>query len=270
MKAANFEALNKPFEASNLIHLKIIYIGDVTYLKNVSELKKWQGRDFIQTERKFEHTNVSNCFSGTIFITSNYPPEKALGLINDEALSSRILAVPLELVVVQDNPYFDGPFNLKKFLQTYREDIIYWALTVPERLREQPRVDHLKYSGSESCYGTFKTNLIYGNSPIPVNINKVGPVRQFLEERVKLSEQVKPLQKTVGYLFSKTINTVAKNYFNKRLPTYGIKDFKTESFTLSILDPMYVTEFFDREDGYAMRDDKRKPYYSHCLNNLLQ
>lgn len=40
MKAANFDALSKPFEASNLIHLKVIYIGDVTYLKNINELKK--------------------------------------------------------------------------------------------------------------------------------------------------------------------------------------------------------------------------------------
>lgn len=111
MKAANFDALSKPFEASNLIHLKIIYIGDITYLKNIDELKKWQGRDFIQTERKFEHTNISNCFSGTIFITSNYPPERSLGVINDEALNSRLLCVPLEFIIHQDNPFFEGPFN---------------------------------------------------------------------------------------------------------------------------------------------------------------
>lgn len=268
MKAANFDALNKPFEASNLIHLKVIYIGDATYLKNVSELKKWQGRDFIQTERKFEHTNVSNCFSGTIFITSNYPPEKAIGITNDEALSSRLLAVPLEFVILQENPYFEGPFSLSKFLDKYKEDIIYWALTVPEALKEQPRADFLKYSGSESCYGSLKANLLYTSSLIPININQIGPIRQFLEERVKLTEHIKPIQKTLGYLFSKKISHITKNYFNVRIPSYGIKDFHTDNFRITELDILYGTEFFFQQKNLI--DPEKKLSYSNYKEDFVQ
>lgn len=259
MKAANFDALSKPFEASNLIHLKIIYFGDITYLKKVSDLKKWQGRDFIQTERKFEHTNVSNCFSGTLFMTSNYPPERAFGVINDEALSSRILAVPLEFVIIEDNTLFKGPFNLTEFLQEYKEDVIYWALTLPEKLQQQSRTDLLKYSGSESCYGAFKNNLMYGDSFIPVNINKLGPIRQFLEEKVKLTEQMKPLQKAVGYTFIKTMERIGINYFNKKIPTYGFKDYHTEDFRILLLDFMYSIEFF--------KDDISEIQSPNCLKS---
>ena len=52
--------------------------------------------------------------------------------------------------------------------------------------------DKTKYSGSNSCYGVYKENVNEKFSWNNVEINTLGPVRQFLEENVKLTPQLKP------------------------------------------------------------------------------
>ena len=64
--------------------------------------------------------------------------------------------------------------------------MIYWAKTTLEMN------DKTKYSGSNSCYGVYKENVNEKFSWNNVEINTLGPVRQFLEENVKLTPQLKP------------------------------------------------------------------------------
>lgn len=146
--------------------------------------------------------------------------------------------------------------HLTEFLDEYKEDLIYWALTTPEGLREQPRADLLKYSGSNSCYGSLRDNLIYGDSTLHINLNSTGPIRQFLEEKVKLSLHMKPLQKLVGYKFLEAMKYIYLNFFNKVLPYQGIKDIKTDQFRIKYLDFLYSNEFFtaDMNENFKIKE----------------
>lgn len=86
-------------------------------------------------------------------MTSNQSPERALGYISDDGLYSRLLAVPMEFKISEENIGIPSPFNLLQFLKDHTSELIHWALTTPEKLSLEARAEKLRYSGSQSCYG---------------------------------------------------------------------------------------------------------------------